>query len=109
MALMDEWCLFGYCFHRIIHAWKLLVLHVNQIEGLIGFPFRRRGNGYDGVANKAHAIYREHRLVLDLATVLAEFSDVVRRQHNDGSGYSRGIDFHNACARVRGTENAAMK
>ena len=85
----------------IEHAGQLLVLHLNQVQRLISLPFRRRGNGGYRITHKTHALCGQHRLILNLTAIATKLANVIRRQHNDRFGHSRGINSQHPCMRVR--------
>ena len=77
---------------RVVDRGQLLVVDLDERHGSLGLRRRRSGDRRDRIPGVARAIEREHRLVLDLATVRAEPSNVVGREHDAGVGHRRGVD-----------------
>jgi hypothetical protein len=59
--------------YRIIDGWEFFILHVDQAECLFSFVPRRGSNSCNRVTGETHALSGKHRLVLDLAAIVAQF------------------------------------
>ena len=88
MMFMHKWRSFRYRLDSIEHAWKSLILYVNQVESLISFPFCRRSNSHHRIAHKTHTVAGQHRLILNLTAVAAEVTDIVWCKHDNRIGNS---------------------
>ena len=88
MMFMHKWCSFRYRLDSIEHAWKSLILYVNQVESLISFLFCRRSNSHHRITHKTHTVAGQHRLILNLTPVAAKVTDIVWCKHDNRIGNS---------------------
>src|SRR6266699_6230950 len=68
-----------------------------------------RGNGCNRVTGETNALYGKHRLILDLATIPAVFSNVIRREYDNVIWYSRSIYPQDSRMRIGRAENTGMQ
>ena len=71
----------------IIDRREFFILHVDQVERLFRFAPRRCGNGCNRVTGETHALSGKHRLILDLAAIVAQFPYILWRKYNGLTWY----------------------
>ncbi len=63
LAVVDQRCSWFHCLARVSDEGEVLIVDLDQLSGLAGQLFGFGDNHGDGVANRAHEVIAEHRLI----------------------------------------------